>query len=77
MLLQGVEDPQDMQEQVDDVQVQVYGGQDVLFRRQLLHQEAGVEDDEATENERSGSGQKQLRAVTVEEELRKITRRKL
>ena len=39
-----------MQEEIDDVQVEVYGSQDVLLRGELLHQQAGVIDDEATEN---------------------------
>uniref|UniRef100_A0A8D3D290 Beta-2-microglobulin n=1 Tax=Scophthalmus maximus TaxID=52904 RepID=A0A8D3D290_SCOMX len=40
VLLHGVEDAQDVQKEVDDVQVEVDGGQDVLLWRQLLHQQA-------------------------------------
>lgn len=56
-----------MQEEVDNVQVEVDGGQDVLLGRELLHQQVGVVDDEAAEDQGSGSGHDQLCAVTVEE----------
>lgn len=59
-----------MQEEVDDVQVQVDGGQDVLLGRQLLHQQVRVVDDEATEDQGAGAGHDELGAVAVEEELR-------
>ena len=58
-----------MQEEVDDVQVQVDGGQDVLLGGQLVHQEMGVIDDEAAEQQSPGTGKHQLRGVVVEEEL--------
>ena len=58
-----------MQEQVDDVQVEVDGGQDVLLGGELLHQHVGVVDDEATEDQSAGSSHDQLCAVAVEEEL--------
>lgn len=57
-----------MQEQVDDVQVEVDGGQDVLLWGELLHQHVGVVDDEATEDQSTGSSHDQLCAVAVEEE---------
>lgn len=60
-----------MQEEVDNVQVEVDGGQDVLLRGELLHQQAGVIDDEAAEDQRPGSSHDQLYAVTVEEEPHK------
>lgn len=69
VLLHGVEDTQDVQEEVDDVQVEVDGGQDVLLGRELLHQQVGVEDDETAEHQSPRSRQDQLCAVTVEEEL--------
>lgn len=68
VLLHGVEDTQDVQEEVDDVQVEVDGGQDVLLGRELLHQQVGVEDDETAEHQSPRSRQDQLCAVTVEEE---------
>ena len=69
VLLHRVQDTQDVQEQVDDVQVEVDGGQDVFLRGELLHQQVCVIDDEATEDQSPGSSQDQLSAVTVEEEL--------
>lgn len=71
MLLHRVEDAQNVQEEVDDVQVEVNGGQDVLLRRELLHQHAGVVDDEATEDQGASSSQEQTCIVTVEEELQR------
>lgn len=71
VLLHGVQETQDVQEEVDNVQVEVDGGQDVLLGRELLHQQVGVVDDEATEDQGPGSGHDQLCAVTVEEELRR------
>jgi len=68
LLLHGVQDTQDMQEEVDDVQVEVDGGQDVLLGGQLVHQEMGVVDDEATEQQSPGASKQQLCCVIVEEE---------
>lgn len=59
-----------MQEEVDNVQVEVDGGQDVLLGRELLHQQVGVIDDEATEDQSPRSRHDQLGGVAVEEELR-------
>lgn len=60
-----------MQEEIHNVQVEVYGGQDVLLGGKLLHQQVGVIDDEAAEDQSPGSSQDQLCAVTIEEELQK------
>jgi len=57
-----------VQEEVDDVQVEVDGGQDVLLGRELLHQQVCVVDDEATEDQGPHSRHDQLSAVAVEEE---------
>lgn len=69
VLLHGVEDTQDMQEEVDYVQVEVDGGQDVLLGWQLAHQNVCVVDDEAAEEQRTGAGKHQLHRVIVEEKL--------
>lgn len=58
-----------MQEEVNDVQVQVNGGQDVFLRGQLVHQKVGVIDDEATEQQSSCTSKYQLHCVVLEEEL--------
>lgn len=60
-----------MQEEVDNVQVEIDGGQDVLLRGELLHQHVGVVDDEPTEDQSPSSSQDQLCAVTVKEKLNK------
>lgn len=39
----------------------------MLLRRQLLHKEKRVEDDEATEKEGSGGGEEELSGVALEE----------
>lgn len=69
VLLHGVEQTQDVQEEVDNVQVQVDGGQDVLLGGELLHEQVGVVDDETAEYQGSGSSIDQLYAVAIEEEL--------
>lgn len=71
VLLHRVEDAENVQEEVDNVQVEVNGGQDVLLRRELLHQHAGVIDDEATEDQGPSSSQEQTCIITVEEELQR------
>lgn len=71
VLLHRVKHTQDVQKEVDDVQVEVDGGQDVLLGGQLLHQQVGVIDDKATENQSSGSSKDQLCAVAVEKELKR------
>ena len=38
----GLQDSQDVEEEVDEVQVQVDGGQDVLLCRQLVHDQVSV-----------------------------------
>lgn len=68
VLLHRVEDTENVQEEVDNIQVEVNGGQDVLLRRELLHQHAGVIDDEATEDQGPSSSQEQTCIITVEEE---------
>ena len=70
VLLHGVQDAQQVDEEVDDVQVQVDGGQDVLLRGQLVHQKVCVVDDEPAEDQRSGAGEEQLCRLVVEEHLR-------
>lgn len=69
VLLHGVEDAQDVDEEVDDVQVQVDGGQDVLLGGQPVHQQVGVIDDEAAEDQRPSTREQQLRHLIVEEQL--------
>lgn len=64
-----------MQEQVNDVQVQVDGGQDVLLRGQLVHQQVGVKDDEATEHKGSSTSEHQLHRLIVEKQLSDKTQR--
>lgn len=71
MLLHRVQDTEDVQEEVDNVQVEVDGCQDVLLRGELLHQQVGVVDDEAAEDQSPSSSEHQLCAVTVEEELQR------
>lgn len=63
VLLHGVEDTQHVEEEVDDVQVEVDGGQDVFLGGELLHQQVGVIDDESTEDQSSASSRHQLRHV--------------
>ncbi len=41
-----VEDLEDLDEQVDDVQVELDRGHDVLLRRQPMHDHVSIEDDE-------------------------------
>lgn len=69
VLLHGVQDAEDVQEEVDDVQVEVDGGQHMLLGRQLVHEEVGVIDDEGTEEEGPGPSVYQLHCVVVEEQL--------
>lgn len=69
MFLHGVEDAQDVQEQVDDIQVEIDGCQDVLLWGQLVHQQMGIENNEAAEQQSSGPSKHQLHSVIVEEEL--------
>ncbi len=71
VLLHRVNETQDVQEEVDDVQVEVDGGQNVLLRGELLHEQVGVVDDETAEDQSPGSSQDQFCAVTVEEELQR------
>lgn len=69
VLLHGVKDAQNVQEEVDYIQVQVDWGQYVLLGRQLAHQNVCVVDDEAAEEQSAGAGAHQLHRVVVEENL--------
>ena len=69
VLFHGVQDAQQVDKEVDDVQVQVDGGQDVLLRGQLVHQKVRVVDDEPAEDQRTGAGKEQLCRLVVEEHL--------
>lgn len=70
MFLHGVENAQDVQEQVDYVQVQIDGCQDVFLGGQLMHQQVGIENDEPAEQQSSSPGEDQLHCVVVEEKLK-------
>lgn len=69
VFLHGVEDTQDVQEEVDYVQVEVDGSQNVLLGWQLAHQNVGVVDDEAAEEQSASAGTHQLHCIVVEENL--------
>lgn len=69
VLLHGVKDAQNVQEEVDYVQVEVDGGQYVLLGWQLAHQNVCVVDDEAAEEQSAGSSENQLHRVILEENL--------
>ncbi len=70
MFLHGVEDAQDIDEQVDYIQVQIDGCQDVLLWWQLMHQQVSIENNEPAEQQSSSSSEDQLHCVIVEEKLK-------
>lgn len=70
MFLQGVKNAQDVQEEVDYVQVQIDGRQDMFLWWQLVHQQVRIKNDEAAEEQSSGSSENKLHCVIVEEELK-------
>lgn len=69
MLLHGVQDAENVQEEVDDVQVEVDGGQHMLLGGELVHEEVGVIDDEGTEEESTCPGVHQLHHIIIEKQL--------
>lgn len=69
VLLHGIQDSQDFHEQVDDVQIQVDGGQDIFFWRKLVHQHVGVKHNECRKQQGSGDGINKLQSFTMEEKL--------
>lgn len=71
VFLHGVKDAQDIDEQVDYIQVQIDGCQDVLLRWQLMHQQVGIENNEPAEQQSSGPSEDQLHCVIVEEKPHK------
>lgn len=77
VLLHRIQDAEDVQEQVDDVQVQVDGGQDVFLWGELVHDQVCVVDNEATEEQGPCPGEYQLYCLIVEEELQEGTGRAL
>lgn len=61
VLIDSLQYAQYVDEQVDDIHVQVDGGQDVLLRRQVLHHHLRVVDDEQAEDEGASDGDQQLK----------------
>lgn len=70
MFLQGIKNAQDIQEEVDYVQVQIDGRQDMFLWWQLVHQQVCIKNDKPTEEQRSGSSENQLHSVVVDEDLK-------
>ena len=64
-----LEDTQDVDKQVNKVQVEVDGGNDVLLRRELVHDDVGVKDDKTTEQHSPSNGQHKLQCLAPEEQL--------
>lgn len=63
-------DPQNVQEQVDNIQVQVDRSVDVFLGGHLVHDHVGVIDNEEGEEESATDGQSQLYHGTLEEDLK-------
>ena len=64
-----LENPQDVDEEVDEVKVEVNGGKDVLLRWELVHDDVSVKDDEATEEQSTTNGENKLKSLAPEEQL--------
>ena len=47
----GLQDTQYVQKQINKVKIEVDGSENILFRRQLMHDEVGVEYNEPAEND--------------------------
>lgn len=69
-LLAVTHDAQDVDEEVEDVQVEVDGAEDVLVCAELVHEQLSVDDDKGAEEEGATHAQEHLHArVEREEEL--------
>ena len=64
-----MENPQDVDEEVDKVEIEVDGGEDVLLRRELVHDDVSVKDDEATEEQSTTNRENKLESLAPEEQL--------
>ena len=64
-----LQDAEDVDEQVEEVQVEVDGGQYVLLRGQLVHYHVHVKHDEATEQQSSSNGDDKVKCLVPNEYL--------
>ncbi len=65
----GLQYAEDVEEQVDEVEVEVDRGENILLRRQLVHDQVGVENDEATKDHGSRDRQHKLQRFAPEQSL--------
>lgn len=73
-LLSLVQNPQDVEEQIDHVKVDVDGGHDVVLGRHLVHEEMDVVDEEEAEEDGAADGDDELQWVRVwDEKLEEAT----
>ena len=74
-LFHWIEDSEDFDEQVNHVQVQVDGRQNVFLRGEFVHQHVSVENNESREQQGTGNCIHQLKCLTVEEKLKENHRK--
>lgn len=66
---ESLHDAEDVEEEVDKVEVEIDRGQDVLLRRQLVHDHVRVKDDEAAEEDCASDGEDKLQRLAPEKQL--------
>ena len=69
LIVLGIQESQNAQEQIYKVEVEVDGSKDVLVGRQLPHQHVGVKDDESTEQQSTTNRDDQLKGFTPHKHL--------
>lgn len=74
-LFHWIEDSEDFDEQVNHVQVQVDGRQNVFLGGEFVHQHVSVENNESWEQQGTGNCIHQLKCLTVEEKLKENHRK--
>ena len=73
VLLKLVQKLQDLDEEIDDVQVEVEDSDDVVLWADVLHDQLGVIDDEAREEDSSHDRQAGLHQWAADEDLQRET----
>ena len=69
LIVLGIQESQNAQEQIYKVEVEVDGSKDVFVGRQLPHQHVGVKDDESAEQQSTTNRDDQLKGFTPHKHL--------
>jgi len=73
LLLRSIENLEDLQEEIDDVEIEINGSENVFLGRQLVEQHVGVHNNETRKQNGTEDGEHELHGLTLNEHLHDTT----